>query len=367
MRLEHFEALRPICPACRLLPEPIESPVELSTVLEQVEDPVAGEHVVAGLLVCPNSACQREYPIIDGVPILVRDVRSYVASQWTSIVEREDLDPVLESLIGDCCGPASVYDIIRQQVSSYAWDHYGDLDPSEVPGEAAPGGVARLVEHAARLMPARPSGPILDIGCATGRGCFAWSDVADGLVLGIDLNFALLRLASHVLRGGEVRYPRRRVGVVYDERRFPVELPGRSRVDFWACDALALPLGDATFGTIGAFNVIDSTTSPVELLQSIDRALIPGGHAVLVTPYDWTPGATPIEGWLGGHSQRSPDAGDSAAMLRRMFGTADRAGWIPGLEHVAEADEILWSVRLHERAVTRYREHLLLVRKRRDG
>lgn len=367
MRLEHFEALSPVCPACRLLSEPIDSPVQLSSVLEQATDPDAGEHVVSGLLVCSNADCQREFPIIDGIPILVADVRTYVASQLTSIVGREDLDAVLASLIGDCCGPASAYDMVRQQVSSYAWDHYADLDPAEPLGDAAPGGVARLVEHAAKLCPDRPIGPVLDIGCATGRGSFAWSDVVDGLVLGIDLNFALLRVASRVLRSGEVRYPRRRVGIVYDERRFPVDLSGRERVDFWACDALTLPLADASFGTVGAFNVIDSTTSPVDLLQSISRALVPGGHAALVTPYDWTPGATPVESWLGGHSQRSPDAGDSAAMLRRMFGTAERPGWIPGLEHVAEADEILWSVRLHDRAVTRYREHLLLARKRRDG
>jgi hypothetical protein len=50
----------------------------------------------------------------------------------------------------------------------------------------------------------------------------------------------MLRLASEVLRRGVVRYPRRRAGLVYDQREFPARFANIENVDFWACDATAL-------------------------------------------------------------------------------------------------------------------------------
>ena len=56
------------------------------------------------------------------------------------------LSDYLESLIGDCCGPNSAFEQTRQQLSSYAWDHYGDLDPAEAGGEPRPGSMLRRLE-----------------------------------------------------------------------------------------------------------------------------------------------------------------------------------------------------------------------------
>ena len=80
--------------------------------------------------------------------------------------------------------------------------------------------------------------------------------------LGIDLNFAMLRLASEVLRTGRVSYPRRRVGVVYDRREFPARFANAESVDFWACDAAALPFPAGTFSLAVNMNVLDCVSSP---------------------------------------------------------------------------------------------------------
>ena len=77
------------------------------------------------------------------------------------------------------------------------------------------------------------------------RAPHARADGEDTLVLGVDIHLALLRLARRAA-AGVLSYPRRRIGIVYDRRRFPVPLPGADRVDFWACDALALPFGPNT-------------------------------------------------------------------------------------------------------------------------
>ena len=77
------------------------------------------------------------------------------------------------------------------------------------------------------------SGPLLEVGTSVGRSTFEMAARTDGLVLGIDLNIAMLRIATRVLREGRVKYPRRRIGVVYDQRDFEVSFEAADRVDFF--------------------------------------------------------------------------------------------------------------------------------------
>jgi SAM-dependent methyltransferase len=172
----------------------------------------------------------------------------------------------------------------------------------------------------------------------------------------------MLRLAAGVLRTGEVVYPRRRVGVVHDRRRFPARFPAAPSVDFWACDAAALPFADGTFALATALNVVDCAAAPAAVLASVACALAPGGKLVVSTPYDWSTAATPIEGWLGGHSQRGPDAGASEPLLRALL-DGRHPGTVAGLRALGEA-EIPWRVRLHDRSVVIYRVHVLAAERR---
>ena len=114
------------------------------------------------------------------------------------------------------------------------------------------------------------SGPIIDTGCSVGRSSFELARRSKDLVLGVDLNFAMLRVASEVLRHGTVRYPRRRAGLVYERREIPVSLEGSERVDFWACDAAALPFPPGTFVLALNLNVLDCVYGPRDLLVSVE-------------------------------------------------------------------------------------------------
>jgi SAM-dependent methyltransferase/uncharacterized protein YbaR (Trm112 family) len=355
MRRRHFEALRPVCPVCRAARN-AESPLALAVVLRE-----EGGHVVEGTLRCPDPACQREYPILDGIPLLLANLRGYVAGAIDQIQARDDLTAETESLLGDCCGPASAFEVTRQHLSTYAWDHYADLDPDEAVGEPAPGSVLHLLERSLDLAGTLPSGPILDLGCSVGRTSFALAERTGGLVLGVDLGYAMLRLAGRALREGRVVYPRRRIGLAYDRRDFAVNLPGAENVDFWACDALALPFSTGTFGTIVALNVLDCVTSPHDLLASVPRLLSDKGRAVLTTPYDWSPSATPVEAWLGGHSQRGLEAGASEPVLRALLTPGAHPASIEGLEILREDPDIPWRVRMHDRSSVEYRVHAVAV------
>jgi len=313
--------------------------------------------VRAGILHCPDRGCQREFPILDGIPLLVPDVQRYVADNLFALTARDDLPPALASLLGDCAGSGSAFDVARQHLSIYGWDAFAEFDPAET--STAPGAVARCLDRGLALLGSPPASPGLDVGCAVGRSTFEMARRTDGLVLGIDLSVPMLRLAQRVLQGGTVRYPRRRVGVVYDERAFPVSFAGAERVDFWACDALALPFPDGTFAQAVALNVLDCVASPLDMLGGIARVLSPGGTAVLSTPYDWSPGATAPPAWIGGHSQRAEDEGASEPLLRRLFRGGGHPMEMRNLRLRGELEHFPWHARLHDRSVVSYDVHVI--------
>jgi len=355
VRIGHFETIKPICPVCRA-----ERSRAIPLKLAHVEREQEG-HVVEGFLNCSADGCLREYPIIDGIPIIVPDVRSYVAGSVLALYGRGDFSEAMESLIGDCCGPGSQFDVQRQHLSSYAWDHFGQFDPAESDGDYQPGSVLRLLESGLNLSERKPGGPAIDIGCSVGGATFSLAGHCDNLVLGVDFDFSMLQLASAVLRTGRVCYPRRRVGLAYDRREFAVDLEHRERVDFWACDATSLPFADKTFETAVALNVVDSVYSPVEVLTSVDRILAAGGNGLFACPYDWSAGATAVESWMGGHSQRGAERGDSATILRKLLTAGAHPDSLQRLRILAEADELDWHVRVHDRGVMHYKTHAVLV------
>jgi SAM-dependent methyltransferase/uncharacterized protein YbaR (Trm112 family) len=356
----HFAAFAPHCPRCAA-----EDGMRHPLVLADIRDGDAME-VRAGILHCPNPACRHEYPIIDGIPLILPGLRTLLTERATDLLLRDDLDPVLESLLGDAVGPDTWFDLRRRTLSTYGWDGWADLDPAEPPGqEPAPGAARRCLARLLALAggagaPAR----VLDLGCAAGRTSFDLAAAAPGaLVLGIDVDLGLLRLAQGA-RAGAVSYPRRRLGLVFDRRRFPVAPPAAARVDFWACDALALPFAPATTGLIAALNLLDCVAAPQRLLAGMAAALAPGGRLLLATPYDWTPRATPVETWIGGHSQRGAEGGAAEPFLRALLTEAAHPQSVSGLAVLGEEAGFPWHTRLSDRASVRYLSHLLALTQR---
>ncbi len=356
MRPEHFEALKPVCPRCRR-DRALDSPLAIASILRETHTGIAD-----GILHCTAPECRLEYPIVDGTPLLVPDIRSYVTENQPHLFARHDLPDAVESLLGDCIGPSTHHDATRQHLSTYAWDQWGDLDPEEVarPEAPQPGAAVRCLGRGLQLLGGDPEGPVLGIGCAVGRTSFELADRAGGLVLGIDLNFSMLGVARHVLEESVVRYPRRRVGIVYDRREFAAAMPSASRVDFWICDALALPFSSGTFGLVSALNVIDCARSPRELLVGIGEVLRPGASAILSTPYDWSNGVTPIEAWIGGHSQRGEEHGASEPFLKALLTPDAHPQSVAGLELTGEELHVPWHARLHDRSTVHYDVHLVV-------
>lgn len=338
MRLGHFDALKPICPACRI--NGAQERLRIEELLHQQDG-----HVLQARILCP--ACFREFPVIDGVPILLPDVRGYIQQNALALLMRQDLGAPLRSLVGDCLGPTGPYEQSRLYLSSYADEHWGDLEPDS---SLSVGSVQKVMGLGLEL--AGPLvGPRLDLGCSLGRTTFLSAAQTEDLCLGVDLNFTMLSTAGRILRGGEVSYDRRRLGIVYDPVRFGVTLPQADRVDFWLVDAATPPFADGMFSMVSSLNLLDCLPSPAGHAEVVAQLLRAGGRAVVCTPYDWAPHATAIEGWLGGHSQRGPDRGASEPVFHNLLVQA-------GFSTVALRDRVPWNIRLHARSSMSYEVEL---------
>jgi ubiquinone/menaquinone biosynthesis C-methylase UbiE len=141
-------------------------------------------------------------------------------------------------------------------------------------------------------------------------------------------------------------------------------MAGTDLVDFWVCDAVCLPFGDDTYALAASLNLLDCVQSPYDHLKEMARVLLPEAGALIATPYDWNPNATPVEAWLGGHSQRSPHHGASEAMLHSLLAEGKHPQAVRTLEVVSELGAVPWHLRLHDRSSVRYQSHMTVVRKK---
>ncbi len=351
MHREHFDRLRPICPTCRARTGQI-SALALGSVVSADDDDVR-----EGVLVCTEASCLREHPIVDGIPIVLSDLQSWAAHQVNAVFRRDDFSPFIESLLGDAVGPGSDLDTERSTLSAYGRVHWGDFDPdAPLPRDAS---FAHLVETALHLLSGLPTGVWIDLGCAVGRGTRELACRTGALSVGVDLSFAMLRVAERARRESRVVFPQKRVGMVFDRREFSVADMPAGLMSYWCCDVGNLPFADATFDGALSLNVLDCVASPLQHLAELGRVLRAEAPGLMSTPYDWSPNATPLADWLGGHSQRGDAHGSSAAELRRVLGALDL-----GLSIVAERDPVPWRVYVNERASMDYALHMLHVQKK---
>jgi len=347
--LEHFEKLQPFCPVCNT-----GEPAPLRIASRQTE---AGGHLIHGVLHCSRPDCMHEFPVIDGVPVVLAGARDYVRENLLAMVMRADLSSDIESLLGDCAGASSVFEATRQQQSAYGYGHYGYAKDAGCNKASVYTILEVCLELAGGI-----TGPVLEIGCGAGGVAQRLAATVQQPVVAMDLNFSLLQIATSAARNNRVTFPRRRIGLVYD--RMEIELPPQQRnASFWLGDAVAAPWAEGMFQTIVALNVLDSTPSPLQLLQSAGRLLAPGGKLLLSCPFDWSPRATPVDQWLGGHSQRGPHGGDSAAILHETLGNWQAQQPADALQIIAARDDVPWRMYVHERSHVEYRTHCLALRR----
>jgi SAM-dependent methyltransferase len=281
------------------------------------------------------------------------------------LMQRRDLSHTMESIVGDCCGPGSFFDSVRQYLSTYGFAHYGEFDPKNCDNTLhRPGSLVSLLRQGLGKLDQKITGPVIDMGCSVGRTSFELAQVCDDIVLGVDLNFSMVQTASKIMNTGLLSYPKRTVGMVYEPMEYPVNFPKVTHLDFWVCDAMALPFSDGKFCFALSYNVLDCVTSPYDHLKEIARLLGKNAKAIVSSPYDWTQGATPVEAWIGGHSQRGTTRGSSELLLRSLLSGGEHPNAIQELEIVSEIENFPWELRIHERSTMNYSVHMTMVKKK---
>ena len=348
LRLEHCERIQPLCPLC-WQGRQATSVLQVSHVAS-----LEGEEILEGSLVCPERLCQREYPIIDGIPVILANPQSWIETQLPYVMRRRDLHSFTESIIGDIAGPGSAHDRERGNNGIYAHAHWAAENPAFL----------EIYGAARRMLDDPPAGLWLDIGCSVGRGTFELAKATGDLAVGLDLNFSMLRVAQEIRRTGRARYARRRVGLVFDFVDDPVpELPVQN-VSFWCTDVTTIPFAAAKFDGAMALNMVDCVPSPLSLLCEMGRVLKPHSESLLSTPFDWATGASDASAWLGGHSQRALHQGSSLTELRRVLSKDCQAGLDTGLWIETELDRVKWRLRTNERSVTEYDVYMARLRRK---
>jgi SAM-dependent methyltransferase len=219
-----------------------------------------------GVLVC--ASCERGYPVVDEIPIVVPNLEEWLESERLSVLCR-DLPRAARELL-----TRSSERLTRDAHLTRIYRGSGGQLPERV-----------------RDLVAGFEGQILDLGC--GPGLHDRSDV-----VGLELNFALARA-----------------------------FPGRGVIG----DAANPPFLAHAFDAVLALNLLDSVPDPRTVLGQADALLCPGGTLVLACPYAWDPSLTPREAQFSGPELLATLAGDPGRLglsLRyELLEVEDRCTW----------------------------------------
>jgi SAM-dependent methyltransferase/uncharacterized protein YbaR (Trm112 family) len=313
----------PICLACRTWDD---DRIELRTV-ERVRD----------VLVCE---CGQRYPVVDGVPILLKEPAGFVRNEIASIVER-DLTSEVQALLAEGGPDDAPYARMVEHLSIYLDAHWGDR--AAPPPDGAGFGMESLVTRI-RARATERVATAVDLGCSVGRVTAELARGAD-TVVGVDLHFGSLRRARRLLAGERVAYNRRVVGRYYREATIAGEAHAGTHVI--CADALDPPLAPAAFGRVVALNLIDSVRHPLQLLTVMDGLCARGGEIILSSPYAWQSHVMEEDERFGG----ADPAADLVARLRERY-------------DIEEEAEVPWALRRDARGVVSYRAHYVRARKR---
>ena len=299
-----------------------------------------GDELIEGILRC--TGCARRFPVVDGIPVLLRDPGEAHALGLLS----QPLDPEVAAVLAQGAPDDAPLPHALSQLGSYLDSQWGDRADPPPDGPSPPFGFAALASKLRKVSSTRVP-RCLELGCGVGRGVSVLSRGAD-LVAGVDKSPWALRLARRILRGDELRYPRRATGRSYRPAAVRAADQGAPGAQLLCADAVAPPFVPGTFDRTVALNLLDSVRSPRELLHHVDQLTAPGGEIVLASPYAWRSGITDEEERLGG--------ADPAAAVRAE---AASLGWTL----VEDDDQVPWTLRRDARSASLYSVHWLRARK----
>ncbi len=357
MRKDVFDQTELICPRCREAGAEgiVQYPLELGEVLRS-----EGDFVLEGFLVCSNAECCFNYPVLAGVPIVLKDLTGWWGSEHSKLsCVASDAAEMREFFAALNLGtPLSYADI--SLASSYMDLHYGTLDdvPASIATLVNPKPFWETVVEMAKPQGSRKNLCALDLGCSVGRYTFELARFSD-LAVGMDLNFSAVSSAARFHRTKRVFFERRKHGRCFEKIETSFSPP--QNVFFLVGDALNPPFSAKAFDFVSSLNLVDNVTLPLVLIGQMDALLKQGCSLVMGSPYEWRADLCEPSQWL------ESDELDGAAMVRnilegKIFGQT-------GLKYgvVQELMDVPWVLRHHKRHWSLFLLHLLKAKKAEDA
>ncbi len=353
------------CPACRGVRDGVfhDAPLAIAALAEE-----RAGRPWQGFLAC--TGCGARYPIIDGVPVVVKDVAAWIRQQERSLLWRDDLDPGLEGWLRVAWPEHEDPNWKRELLATYA----RDLQPPELGAIAGTALLARqqdstrrfLGERQAALLAAAGSDPLaVELGCGVGAQALALAARGAGVVA-LDREFGPLRLLSTLLLEGRASVPRWRHGgtdFVDAELTLPDGVDP-ARVVLLAADAVDPPLRGGRADLVCAYNLLDNVPDPLLLLRQAHALVAPGGALVLSSPYDWSGRVTPVALRLGTSIRTEADAEPDPAVALRELLSGQLPMLTPGMQLSIEHEaELPWVLQRHNRSWHVFQTHYVEARR----
>ena len=354
MRKDLIEKIEFICPRCRHGSD--EGVIQVSLELDQIMKR-AGDFILEGFFVCSNSDCGCKYPILNGVPIILKDIKGWWQSEKSSLSVVASDPPEMREYFDRLSHSEPSSHAERSLISSYMDLHYGTFEASTVPLASwiDPKEFWEKVVGIAKPEVGEIYSRSLDLGCSVGRYTFELARFSE-LAIGMDLKFSKVSRAALLHRNNKVSYEQRKHGRCFEEIETTYLLP--QNVMFLVSDALDPPFKAGSFDLVAALNLIDNVKLPLVLIGQMDALLRKDGSLLLGAPYEWQTDICDPEEWL------ETDDMDSPEMLKSLL----EGKLIPqmGLKYeiLEEIFDLPWLFRHHNRHWSLFLVHLLKARKR---
>lgn len=308
MNQQVLESFTLICPACR-------NALRIGSCIKEDSG-----YFIEGFLDC--TACHSRYPVIAGVPVILKDM----AAWWSSI--GSDISANLS------CDILEYFAECDTLLSTYLQSHYD--------GSAA-------YWNSLRECLDTPLNFSLDMGCATGAYTFELASHSK-LAVGMDLNFRLVSAAARIQREQSIRFLRKRSCRHAEVTEYDFDLP--TNVLFMVADVLEPPFLAGIFDFVSGLNLLDNVRFPLIMIGQMDALLKSGGSILLTSPFAWNSELSESVEWLENEEVlKSVIVGESFPQMELDY------------RIIREIEHLEWVLPQDDRLKSVYSVYLLLAQK----
>ncbi len=316
-----------------------------------------GDFIIEGFLECTNDTCLETFPIVEGVPIVLRDFTAWWRTEKDAFshikCRSAEMDAYFESLKEN----DHRYFRDKSRLNSYIDFHYSTPPdrPDFMAHQADPRTYWDILTEAGR--PAENSNykRSLDLGCSVGRYTFALASFSEFSV-GMDLDFNAVAYAAGLQRNIHQSFERKMHGSCFEAAEVFFEFP--CNVFFLVADALDPPFSAGDFDVVAGLNLLDNVKLPLVLLGQMDALLASGGRLILGTPYEWRTDICELNQWL------EKDGLDAAETLKRVLEGKMLPGMGLSYKILQERPRVPWILRNHTRYWSVFLVHIIAAEKR---